>query len=156
MDFNSGDKAIHLVHGLGYIADIEDKTVHDHIVSCYVFQTPSLTVWVPVEDQHNLRAPKSKSEFEDLFPVLQNPNEPLPEDHLQRKKQLLELLKDGQLISICRVVRDLSDYGNTVKLSDIDKAIHERAINSLLVEWVYTFSIPMLQARKMMAEFLSA
>ncbi len=155
MDFNIGDEVIHLVHGLGEIENIEDKTVHDHIASCYVFRTPSLTVWVPVEDQHSLRAPKSKSEFEKLISVLQSPNEPLPEDHLKRKKQLLELVKDGQLTSICRVVRDLSEFSNTIKLNDSDKSILDRAINSLLVEWMYSLSVPLPQAQKKMAEFLS-
>ncbi len=158
MVFEVGDKAIHLVHGLGEIVKIEDKTVHDHMVSCYVFQTSSLTVWVPVdvENQHNLRAPKSKREFEDLFTVLQSPNEPLPEDHLKRKKQLLELLKDGQLKSICRVVRDLSDHSNKIKLNDVDKAILDRAINSLLVEWMYSHSVPLPEAQEKMAEFLNS
>jgi len=158
MDFRIGDKAIHLNHGLGEIMDIEDKTIHKHIVSCYVFRTPDLTVWVPVdtEDQNNLRAPKSKREFEDLFQVLQIQNEPLPEDHLKRNKQLLEMLKDGKLSSICRVIRDLSDYSNDIKLSDMDKSILNRAKNSLLVEWVYSLSVPLPHAQKEMAALLNS
>lgn len=158
MVFQIGDKVIHLTHGLGEIIDIETKTVHNHYVSCYVFQSPRLTVWVPVksEDQHNLRAPKSKGEFEDLFSVLESPNEPLPDDHLQRKNQLLELLKDGRLKSICRVVRDLSDYSKEIKLSDIDKSILNRAKNSLLVEWVFSLSVQLPHAQKEMATLLSS
>ncbi len=158
MDFQIGDKAIHFTHGLGEIENIEEKTVHDQVVSCYVFRTPSLTAWVPVdaEDRQNLRAPKSKREFKKMFLTLQSPNEPLPDDHVKRKKQLLELLKDGQIKSICRVVRDLSDYSNTIKLNDVDKSILDRAINSLLVEWVYSLSVPLPQAQEKMAEFLSS
>ncbi|MBC8509610.1 MAG: hypothetical protein ISR58_20565 [Anaerolineales bacterium] len=158
MVFQIGDKAIHLTHGLGEIVDIETKTVHNHYVSCYVFQTPFLSVWIPVKtkDRNSLRAPKSKSEFEDICSDLESPNDPLPGNILIRKKQLLEILKDGQLISICRVIRDLSDYSKEITLSDIDKSILDRAIKSLLVEWVFSLSVPLPQAQKEMAAMLSS
>ena len=158
MDFQIGDKVIHSIHGLGEVVQIEEKMVHDHVTSCYVVRTHNLTIWVPTDngDQHSLRAPTSKGEFEKLFTVLHGPNEPLPEDRLERKRLLLELLKDGQLVSIFRVVRDLSSFStNKKKLSDEDKAILERAINSLLAEWVYSFSVPIAQARQKMGELLN-
>jgi RNA polymerase-interacting CarD/CdnL/TRCF family regulator len=158
MVFKIGDKVIHLNHGLGEIVEIEDKMIHDHIVSCYVFRTPHLTTWVPIDtvDRHNLRLPKSKREFKDLSSVLQSPNEPLPEDHLERKKHLLELMNDGQLNSICRVVRALSDLGNNTKLNEMDKSILERAKNSLLVEWMFSLSVTLSQAQHQMAELLDS
>ena len=51
------------------------------------------------------------------------------------------LLKSGQLISICRVVRDLSSYGYERKLSEGDKSTLHRAKDSLLAEWVYSLSV---------------
>ncbi|MBC8506221.1 MAG: hypothetical protein ISR58_22050 [Anaerolineales bacterium] len=160
MAFQIGEEVIHLNHGLGKISDIEEKMVHGETVSCYVFQTPSLTVWVPIdaEDRHNLRAPKSKKEFRKLFSVLQSPIEPLSEDHLKRKKQLSQLMNEGQLRSICRIVRDLTGFGKDkdIKLSDVDKSILERATNSLLVEWVYSLSVPLPHAQEKMAELLNS
>ena len=158
MVFQIGDKVIHSVHGLGEVVQIEDKMIHDHIQSCYVVRTHNLTIWVPVDngDQHSLRAPSSKNEFENLFSVFHGPYEPLPEDRLERKRLLLDLLKDGQLSSIFRVVGDLSRFGNKRKLSDEDKAILERATNSLLAEWVFALSVPIAQARQQMGELLNS
>lgn len=158
MDFQIGDKVIHSIHGLGEVVQIEEKTIHDHVKSCYVVRTHNLTIWVPVDngDQHSLRAPSSKSEFENLFKVFHKPNEPLPEDRVERKRLLLDLLKDGQLSSIFRVVRDLTRFGNNRKLSDEDKAILERAMNSLLTEWVFSLSVPIAQARQQMGEMLNS
>lgn len=156
MVYQVGDTVIHLVHGIGDIENIEDRKVHGDYVRCYVVRTSDLTIWVPInaEDQHTLRAPTSKNEFKNLYSVLQDQIEPLPEERLERKKQLNDLLKDGQLSSICRVVRDLSSYRNDTKLSDEDKSILERATNTLLAEWTFSLSIPLSQARQNMLEML--
>ena len=158
MDFQIGDIVIHTIHGLGEVVQIEDKMIHGNITSCYVVRTSDLTVWVPMDagDQHSLRAPTPKKEFETLFATLHGPNEPLPEDRQERKRILRELLNDGQLTSIFRVVRDLSSFGQQKKLSDEDKAILDRAVNSLLAEWVFSLSVPLSQARQKMGELLGS
>ena len=158
MKFKIGAKVIHLNHGIGDVIDIEDKKVRDRIVSCYVVRTPSLTVWVPIDDgvRQSLRAPTSKREFKHLFTVLQGPVEPLPEDRLERKKKLLDLMKSGQLTSICRVVRDLTSFGSARNLSEEDKLTLHRAKDSLLAEWVYSLSIPLPQATQTMEEMLKS
>ena len=158
MSFQIGEKVIHVNHGIGDIVKIEDKIVHDRNVSCYVVRTPTLTVWVPIDagDRHSLRAPTSKRAFKKLFSVLRGPNEPLPEDRLERKKQLLELLKSGQLKSICRVVRDLSSFGYERTLSEEDKSTLRRAKDSLLAEWVFSLSVPLPQASQTMDELLNS
>jgi CarD family transcriptional regulator len=158
MVFQIGDKVIHSIHGFGDIVKIEDKMVRDLNVSCYVVRTPTLTIWVPIDagDRHSLRAPTSKSEFENLLSILRGPNELLPDDRFERKKQLLKLLKDGQLISIFHVVRDLSSYGYNKKLNDDDRSILERAKNSLLAEWVFSLSVSLPQAEQKMGELLDS
>jgi CarD family transcriptional regulator len=158
MVFHIGDKVIHSIHGLGDVIEIEDKMIHDRNASCYVVRTATLTIWVPIDsgDQHSLRAPTSKSEFENLFAVLRGPCQPLPDDRIERKRKLLELLKDGQSISLCRIVRDLSSYGHEKKLSDEDRSILVRAKNSLLAEWVFSLSVPLSQARQEMGELLNS
>ena len=158
MSFQIGEKVIHVNHGIGDIVKIEDKMVHDRNVSCYVVRTPTLTVWVPLDagDRHSLRAPTSKREFKKLFSVLRGPSEPLPRDRLERKKQLLELLKSGKLKSICRVVRDLTSFGQERNLSEEDKATLQRAKDSLLAEWVFSLSVPLTQANQTMEELLNS
>jgi CarD family transcriptional regulator len=158
MVFQVGDVVIHSIHGLGKVVRIEDKPIHGNTQSCYVVRTENLTVWVPIENgnQHSLRAPTPKREFESLYTALNGPNEPLPEDRQERKRILRELLNDGQLTSIFRVVRDLSSFGQKKKLSDEDKAMLERAVNSLLAEWVFSLSVPLAQARQKMDELLGS
>ena len=71
-----------------------------------------------------------------------------------RKDQLMAQMKDGQLASICRVVRDLTNFKRSKKLNDQEKSILERATNSLLTEWAYSLGMPLNQAEQAMMSLL--
>jgi RNA polymerase-interacting CarD/CdnL/TRCF family regulator len=156
MGFNVGDHVIHCSFGLGEITRIEEKPIHGHPTVCYVVCLRDMTVWVPVDEseENSLRYPTPPETFIKTLPILTSPNEELLEDRVQRKKQLLDRLKDGKLASICRVVRDLTHYQQNSKLNDAEKSILERAVNSLLTEWELTMGLPLQQARKSMESML--
>jgi RNA polymerase-interacting CarD/CdnL/TRCF family regulator len=156
MDFHIGDKVIHSTHGLGEIVHIEEKVIHDRPTNCYVVRTHELTIWIPINDlqQHSLRMPTLPDEFIRLFSILTSPGEALPEDRVLRKDQLIAHMKDGQLASICHVVRDLTHFKRIKKLNDQEKSILERAMNSLLIEWIYSLGVSQYQAQQAMTEML--
>jgi CarD family transcriptional regulator len=156
MGFHVGDKVIHWTHGLGEVVHIEEKTIHDYPTNCYVVRTSDLMIWIPIDDlqQQSLRLPTPPDEFENLFAILTGPSEKLLDDRVLRKDQLMAQMKDGQLSSICRVVRDLTNFKRSTKLNDREKSILERATKSLLTEWTYSMGIPMSQAQQMMVDLL--
>ena len=82
------------------------------------------------------------------------PREKLNDDRNLRKDQLMAQIKDGQLDSICQVVRDLTYFQRVAKLNDQEKNILERATKSLLTEWTHSLGVPMQQARQAMANLL--
>ena len=148
MSFEVGDQVIHWVYGLGEIIQIEEKVLSGHTAQYYVVQIRDLTLWVPLNDtdEHCLRLPTPRSEFQNLFRLLASPGEPLSEDRLTRKAQLTELMKDRTLESTCRVVRDLMYHKRTNKLNENDNTILKRARKFLLNEWSATLSVPLYQA----------
>ena len=157
MDFQVGDKVIHSIHGLGDIVEIETKKIQDRDVDCFVVRTQDLTIWVPISQayQHTLRTPTPEVEFESLFSILGGPSKLLPDDRIERKKYLSNLLSQGKLNSIGRVVRDLSHRSQEMKLSEEDKSTLERAKNTLLIEWEYSLSISRSQALATMRKLLN-
>ena len=157
MDFQIGDKVIHSTYGLGEIVFIEEKIIHDRPTNCYVFRTNDLTIWIPIDELHqnSLRMPTLPNEFKSLFSILTSPGEPLPEDRALRKDQLIEHMKNGQLKSICQVVRDLTHFKRIKKLNDQEKSILERATNSLLTEWIYSLGVSRAQAEHAMMQLLN-
>jgi len=158
MSYEIGDKVIHCTFGLGEIIQIEEKPINGDVTNCYVIQLNDMTIWVPIDDsgQSSLRVPTPPAEFLKTLPILSSPNEILLEDRVLRKKQLTDQLKDGQLSSICRVVRDLSYYMRSSKLNDQERSIFDRAVKSLLTEWIFTLGITQYQAHQTMESLLSA
>lgn len=158
MGFRAGDKVIHCTFGLGEITQIEEKLINGQVEKCYVIQLTDMTIWVPMDDsgQSSLRVPTPPDEFMKTLPILSSPNENLMEDRVLRKKQLTDQLKDGQLASICRVVRDLSHYQRSSKLNDQEKSILERAVRSLLTEWTFTLGTATNQAHQTMESMLGS
>jgi len=156
MGFHIGDNVIHATFGLGEITQIEEKIINGQIVNCYVVRITDMTIWVPMDDegQNSLRIPTPPEEFINTIPILTSPNENLLEDRVLRKKQLVDQLRDGQLSSICRVVRDLKFYQRNSKLNDQEKSILERAVKSLLTEWTFSLGTPQNQANQAMESML--
>jgi RNA polymerase-interacting CarD/CdnL/TRCF family regulator len=156
MGFQVGDKVIHWAYGLGEIEQIEEKTILGRPTNCYVVHIHDLMIWIPINDlqQCSLRSPTPSNEFDKLFTILKAPSEKLLEDRALRRDQLMAQMRDGQLASICRVVRDLTHFKHNSKLNDQEKSILERAMNSLLTEWTYSLGTPLSQAHQAMMSLL--
>jgi CarD family transcriptional regulator len=156
MGFHIGDKVIHSTYGLGEIVRIEEKVINDRPTNCYVVRTNELTIWIPINDlhQHSLRMPTLPDEFKRLFSILTSPSKALPDDRALRKDQLIAQMKDGQLSSICQIVRDLTNFKRIKKLNDQEKSILDRATNSLLTEWIYSLGVSPHQAQNAMMKML--
>jgi RNA polymerase-interacting CarD/CdnL/TRCF family regulator len=158
MAFQIGDQVIHCTFGLGEITQIEEKIINGHPTNCYVVQITNMTIWIPIEDQqqNSLRLPTTPEEFNKVLPILSSPIEKLEDDRVLRKEQLMEQMRDGQLSSICRVVRDLTHFQRNSKLNDQERAILERAIKSLLAEWTLSLGTPINLAHQAMESMLEA
>jgi RNA polymerase-interacting CarD/CdnL/TRCF family regulator len=156
MAFHVGDKVIHCSFGLGEITQIEDKVINGYTTQCYVVNISNMMIWIPTKDQeqNSLRLPTSPDEFSKVLPILSSPNEKLEDDRVLRKQHLMEQMRDGQLSSICRVVRDLTHFQRISKLNDNERAILERAIKSLLAEWSHSLGTPVNQAQLAMESML--
>jgi RNA polymerase-interacting CarD/CdnL/TRCF family regulator len=150
MNFYKGDTVMHWSHGIGQIVNLEERTLAGSKTVYYAVQVRDMTVWVPADDKlrSRLRAPVSKSRFEHLLAILSSPSEPLPEDRLERKTRLLELLNDGNPESLCQVVRDLSAYqkNQARPLNDSDRMVLKQSRDTLLGEWGFVLSITHAQA----------
>jgi RNA polymerase-interacting CarD/CdnL/TRCF family regulator len=150
MSFHKGDTVMHWTYGIGQILNLEERALAGAKTIYYVVQVRDMTVWVPADKKvkSRLRPPLSKQRFQQLLEILSSPSEPLPEDRLERKTRLQELLNDGSPESLCRVVRDLSAYQKQKPrpMNDNDQMILKQSRNTLLGEWGFVLSITHAQA----------
>lgn len=158
LEYQVGDKVIHCNYGLGEIVQIDEKFIHERQMLCYVVRTRDLTIWVTADEpgKISIRRPTPGSKFENLFAILRSQGEPLPMDRHERKTYLLERIKDGELASICSVIRDLAFYRRGRKLNDYDKSTLDRAKNFLLSEWMHSLAVSQVQANNELIELLGA
>ena len=150
MNFHKGDTVMHWTYGIGQILNLEERALAGSKTIYYEVQVRDMTVWVPADSKvrSRLRTPTSKPQFQRLLAILSSPSEPLPEDRLERKTRLLELLEDGRPESLCRVIRDLSAYQKqqAKPMNDNDQMILKQSRNTLLGEWGFVLSITHAQA----------
>jgi CarD family transcriptional regulator len=112
LKFTIGDKVVHPQHGVGFVADLEEKQFEPNASRMYyVIAIPDTTLWVPVDlSTSGLRKLGAKSEIDQCRQVLQDP--PLA---LKPGRELMTILnnriKEGTIVVHCEVVRDLTAYG---------------------------------------------
>jgi RNA polymerase-interacting CarD/CdnL/TRCF family regulator len=143
MNFQTGDRVMHSTYGLGHVQAIEERTVNDSTAMYYMVKTADLTLWVPADDKvkSRLRYPTSESKFREMLTLLTSNPEPLPDDRRQRNIKLLDLLNDGGVESLCKVIRDLTAFRLVHAWNDYDGGLMKRAIKTLIGEWSVSLSI---------------
>jgi RNA polymerase-interacting CarD/CdnL/TRCF family regulator len=160
MNFYKGDMVMHWTHGMGQIVNLEERALAGAKAVYYVVQIRDMTVWVPADSKvgSRLRPPTPKSRFQRLLAILSSPSEPLPEDRLERKTRLQELLQDSRPESLCRLIRDLSAYQKQLAkpMNDNDQMVLKQARNTLLGEWGFVLSITQAQAEHELHRLLTS
>ena len=158
MNFQEGDPVMHWTYGFGQIIHLEERDISGSKTLYYAVQVRDLTVWVPADSklESRLRAPTPQSRFKKLIAILSSPGDRLPDDRLERKARLMELLKDGRTESLCLTIRDISAYQKTHSLNDSDQIILKQSRNTLLGEWEFVLSIPFAQAEIDMYRLLAS
>jgi len=113
MKFDIGDKVVHPQHGVGYVAEVEEKQFEPNATcTYYAISIPDTTLWVPVDDLHTsgLRKLSAGSDLDQCRRVLQSA--PL---ELKAGRGLMSSLSDhvkqGTVVAHCEVVRDLAAFG---------------------------------------------
>ena len=154
--FQVGDQVIHWSHGLGEIIQLDEKSLSGRTRQYYVVQMSELTLWVPIDQtgDRNLRLPTPKKDFKSLFQILASSGKPLSPDRNESRLQVVERLKDHELASICRVIRDLTPHKRLKKMNENDNSTLERNRNFLINEWSVALSIPIQQAKHKLGKLL--
>jgi RNA polymerase-interacting CarD/CdnL/TRCF family regulator len=160
MNFHKGDMVMHWTHGIGQIVNLEERALAGSKSVYYVVQVRDMTVWVPADSKvgTRLREPTPKRRFQQLLAILSRPSEPLPEDRVERKTHLLELVQDGRPEGLCQVIRDLSAYQKQLgkPMNDNDQMILKQSRRTLLGELGFVFSITPAQAEHELQRLLAS
>ena len=147
MKFDIGDKVVHPQHGVGYVANMEEKQFEPNAPrTYYVIQIPDTTVWVPVDlPTSGLRKLSGQSELGRCRQVLQSaPLALKPDRNLQ--SSLSGHINQGTIVAQCEVVRDLTAYAWRKPLFGPIADFQRRILNVLCQEWAVVTGLSLPEA----------
>ena len=147
MKFDIGDKVVHPQHGVGYVADLEEKQFEPNASRMYyVISITDTTLWVPVDlVTSGLRKLSLRSELDECRQVLQA----APLALIPGRELLASLsgrIKQGTIVAQCEVVRDLTAFGWHKPLYGPIADFQRMILNVLCQEWAVVEGVSQVEA----------
>jgi CarD family transcriptional regulator len=135
--FSKGEWIVHHYYGVGQVKGIEKKMLDGAEESYYKVKTRNSQYWIPVESEDNsrLRPLSSPAEIKKIGRILRRKPSEMDADHMQRKRLLKEVLDQGSLLDMARVIRDLSARQVEKKLNPTEEDALKRFRDRLVREW---------------------
>ena len=148
MSFKVGDRVIHPRHGLGNVTKLAIKQfVEGEKRPFYEISFPGSTLWVPLSlSTSGIRKLTVKSEIANCRQLLKMPARPLNADPRLRQAELSDHLKEGTLTAHCKVVRDLTAYGDQKPLSGALATFLKVTLDVFCQEWAAVEGITIAEA----------
>lgn len=117
--FRKGDLVVYPGHGAGCVDGIEERTILGEDRKYYVVQIPDgdLTLSLPAGGGSTLRACSTEDEVEAAFEVLRGEATNMPGNWNHRFKHNQGKIRNGEILEVAEVVRNLSTYGAERNLS---------------------------------------
>ena len=146
--FAVNEHVVYPIQGVGEIKAIEKRLFREKQVLYYdiYFETPDMTVMVPVENAESigLRKIVSSKEAAKALELLNKEYEQANTDWKTRNQQNLDLLKKGTISDIAQVVKTLYDRSTSKELPIQERKLFDNA-SKLLIDEV---SLALKKSRK--------
>lgn len=149
-ELNKGEWIVHRYHGVGEVRGVEKKRLNGKAVSYYKVKTNDSTLWIPVDnsDTERIRPLATRSEFKKALKVLERPAKEMHDNHNKRKSRIRNVRKEGELIRVFRLIRDLKVRQHEKKLNTTEQRALHRIEEQLLQEWSVCMGIEVEDARQ--------
>ena len=136
--FAVNEHVVYPIQGVGEIQAIEKRMFRENEVLYYdiYFETPDMTVMVPVENAESIGLRKIVSSKEALkaLELLNKEYEQANTDWKTRNQQNLDLLKKGTISDIAQVVKTLYDRSTSKELPIQERKLFDNASKLLIDE----------------------
>ena len=136
--FAVNEHVVYPIQGVGEIKAIEKRPFREQQVLYYdiYFETPDMTVMVPVENAESIGLRKIVSSKEALkaLELLNKEYEQANTDWKTRNQQNLDLLKKGTISDIAQVVKTLYDRSTSKELPIQERKLFDNASKLLIDE----------------------
>jgi CarD family transcriptional regulator len=137
-NFAIGDHVVYPLQGVGIITKIEEKTLRGNTSLYYeiFLEISDMTVMVPVSkiDELGIRSIVNASEALEAIGTISNRLEQVPVDWKARYQMNVDLLKEGSIASIAKVVQILYHRSKIKELPVQERKLYDNALKILIDE----------------------
>ena len=139
--FKIGEHVVYPLQGVGVIKDIRERVVRDVPVLYYVIyiDMSDMTVSIPVEkvSESGVRAIVSQDDAVKALESISSKYEPVSVDWKARYQMNVDLIKEGSIFSIAKVVQGLYHRSKIKELPVQERKLYDNALSLLLDECSY-------------------
>lgn len=141
-DFKIGDHVVYPLQGVGIIKDIKERVVRDEKVLYYVIylDISDMTVSIPVSKikEIGIRGLVSASAAKKALESVSEKYEPANVDWKARYQLNVELIKEGSIGSIVKVVQGLYHRSKIKELPVQERKLYDNALRLLIDECAFS------------------
>ena len=139
--FKIGEHVVYPLQGVGVIKDIRERVVRDVPVLYYVIyiDMSDMTVSIPVEkvSESGVRAIVSQDDAVKALESISSKYEPVSVDWKARYQMNVDLIKEGSIFSIAKVVQGLYHRSKIKELPVQERKLYDNALSLLIDECSY-------------------
>ncbi|AFG38676.1 CarD family transcriptional regulator [Spirochaeta africana] len=136
--FKAGQEIVYPLQGVGTIQKIEEREFQGNPMMYYVIylEVSDMTVMVPIDraEELGIRAIVSAKDAEHAMQLVGEASDPIPADWKMRYQMNLDLLKEGSVSDIARVVRSLYHRSKIKELPILERKLFDSALTLLVAE----------------------
>jgi RNA polymerase-interacting CarD/CdnL/TRCF family regulator len=154
--YDLGDWIVHQHYGMGQIKKTEIKPMHGEKVECYRVQTKDGVFWFPADQDDNprIRPVASRERLKQGLEILNKPPRNFDADYKEVKKRINEVKDESSILSMARLLRDLSARSAVKKLNDLEGQTLRSFTIQFLKEWTMCMEISPAAAQEQLESIL--
>ena len=142
VQFSVGDHVVYPLQGVGVIERVEERMFRGTETLYYVIylDISDMTVMIPVDksEEMGIRAIVPKEEAEAAIETISSKYEPMPVDWKVRYQMNVDLLRQGSIASIAKVVQALYHRSKIKELPVQERKLYDNALRLLIDETAYS------------------
>lgn len=142
VQFSVGDHVVYPLQGVGVIKRVEERMFRGAETLYYVIylDISDMTVMIPVDksEEMGIRAIVPQTEANAAIETITSKYEPMPVDWKARYQMNVDLLREGSIASIAKVVQALYHRSKIKELPVQERKLYDNALRLLIDETAYS------------------
>ncbi|NBK21409.1 MAG: CarD family transcriptional regulator [Spirochaetia bacterium] len=142
VQFSVGDHVVYPLQGVGVIKRVEERMFRGAETLYYVIylDISDMTVMIPVDksEEMGIRAIVPQTEANAAIETITSKYDPMPVDWKARYQMNVDLLREGSIASIAKVVQALYHRSKIKELPVQERKLYDNALRLLIDETAYS------------------